>query len=420
MQSLDVSKGIQLFRVNKNENVKKGMIQLALKFLPKLSKKSLLIYALKTAFSTVSLLPKKKKLVMFESFNGRQYSDSPRAIYEYMKEHHPDYRLVWCADRRHLDNFEGKDIEYVKNLSLKWLFLMPRAKYWVSNSRLPQWLPKSSRTTYLQTWHGTPLKKLGLDMDEVLMPGTDTETYKKEFIYESSKWDYLISPNAYSTEIFRRAFGFKKYMIESGYPRNDILVHQHSEAFLEQLKKDAGIPQGKKVILYAPTWRDNEYHHAGAYKFTCQLDLDAMQKAYGEEYVILLRLHYLVAENLDLSKYEGFVYDLSHYEDIRNLYLISDMLITDYSSVFFDFSILEKPMFFYVYDIESYRDQLRGFYFDFETHAPGPLLKTTAEVIDSIRSIEENGFTPNQSFKETFTKWEDGEASKRVVKTIFK
>lgn len=368
------------------------------------------------------LLPKDRKLVIFESFLGKQYSDNPRAIYEYMLKHTRGYNMYWSVDKRYAQVFRDKDVRIANRFSIKWLFLMTRAGYWVSNSRLPLWIPKPRRTTYLQTWHGTPLKRLAADMDEVHMPGTDTVKYKQNFLKATSKWDYLVSPNAYSTEIFRRAFAFDKTMIESGYPRNDFLVNCNNEGTIAEIKARCKLPADKKVILYAPTWRDNQFYAKGKYKFDLQLDLDMLREKFSDDYVIILRLHYLVAENLDLTSYGEFVYDLSKHEDIRELYLIADLLITDYSSVFFDYANLRRPMLFYVYDIDDYRDHLRGFYFDFEAKAPGPLVKTTDEIVDEIQEIEENGFVPSETteaFYQKFCYLEDGHASERVVKEVF-
>ena len=365
------------------------------------------------------LLPKNKKLVVFESFLGKQYSDNPRAIYEYMVRHKPDYQMYWSIERKSIKSFEYLDIKTVPRFSVKWLLLMTRAKYWVSNSRLPLWIPKPEKTIYVQTWHGSPLKRLAADMDEVHMPGTNTIKYKKNFLKESSKWDYLISPNRYSSEIFERAFRFDKRMIESGYPRNDFLINSKTDETIKQIKEQNGLPKNKKVILYAPTWRDNQFHKKGKYKFELQMNLKRLQERFGNEYVIVLRLHYLVAENLDLTDYNDFVYDFSQYEDIRELYLISDLLITDYSSVFFDYANLKRPMLFFVYDIEEYRDHLRGFYFDFESKAPGPLVKTNEEIITEIEAIENGEFVFDEVFYNKFCYLEDGNASKRVVEEIF-
>lgn len=393
------------------------------KMLTKLKRLDVTKKVYKLLFKIVSLFPADRNLIIFESFLGKQYSCNPRAIFEYLKEHHPEYKMYWSIDPRYGASFQGKDVETLDRFSLKWLLVMARAKYWVFNSRMPAWIPKPVHTIYLQTWHGTPLKKLAADMDEVHMPGTTTEKYKKNFLNESSRWDYLISPNQYSTEIFRRAFDFKKEMIESGYPRNDFLYNNNNDETIHSLKRKMNIPPDKKVILYAPTWRDNEFYQVGKYKFNLKLDLDLMREKLGKDYVVLLRMHYLIAENLDLSPYEGFAYDFSQHEDIRELYLISDLLITDYSSVFFDFANLKRPMIFYVYDIEQYRDQLRGFYFDFEKGAPGPLVKTTEECISEILRIEQAERPLPDNFEGFYGKFcylESGESSKRVVDKIFR
>jgi CDP-glycerol glycerophosphotransferase len=372
----------------------------------------------KFLFILLGKLPKSKNIIVFESFLGKQYSCNPRAIHEYIEENYKEYQCYWSYDPRFEKNFSAYNLKLIKRFSIKWLLIMPRAKYWVSNSRLPLWTPKPENTVYLQTWHGTPLKKLGVDIEEVLMPGTTTEKYKQNFTREASRWDYLISPNSYSTEIFTRAFSFNKEVIESGYPRNDFL-YKYQEADVEKTRAKLNIPTSKKVILYAPTWRDNEYHAKGKYKFNLKLDLQKFQENFSDEYVVLLRLHYLISDNLDISDYKGFVIDASNHSDIRELYVISNLLITDYSSVFFDYANLKRPMFFFVYDIDSYRDELRGFYFDFEAEAPGPLVKTTDELIAEIKQVDNKTYQLTDMFIKRFTYLEDGNATKRVVEQVF-
>ncbi|WP_066190658.1 CDP-glycerol glycerophosphotransferase family protein [Gracilibacillus timonensis] len=383
----------------------------------------LLLFVYKLAFLMISLFPKAKKTVIFESFHGKQYSDNPRAIYEYMKEHYPSYQLYWSADKRYLSLFHSHGLPVLPRFSWQWLKIMPRAEYWVVNSRLPNWIPKSRKTKYLQTWHGTPLKKLGLDLEDVHMPGTNLVQYKRNFKHEAMKWDYLISPNRYSSDIFSRAFGFEGRMLETGYPRNDFIVnYQNDNKVIDQIKQKLAITPEKKVILYAPTWRDNQYFGRGRYKYQAELDLHMLQQELGEDYVIILRMHYLVADHIDLTGLENFVVDASRYEDIRELYLISDILITDYSSVFFDYANLKRPIIFFVYDLEEYRDTLRGFYFDFEKDAPGPLVKTNQQMLDEIKQLEHNDGQPSPTdlaFYQKFCYLEDGEASKKVIEEVF-
>src|SRR5699024_5736719 len=137
--------------------------------------KHLLFTVYKVGFLIVGkILPNNTNLIVFESFLDKQYIDIPRAIYEYVCKNYLTYKFIWSIDKESISKFKTLDVKYSKHFSLKWLYLMNRAKYWVSNSRMPLWIPKPQNTIYLQTWHGTPLKKLAADMDQVLMPGTDT------------------------------------------------------------------------------------------------------------------------------------------------------------------------------------------------------------------------------------------------------
>lgn len=369
-----------------------------------------------------SYLPQNKQLIIFESFHGKQFSDNPRALYEYIKMNYPDYNCYWSVDASSTEIFNTYNLNTVNRFSFKWLLLLPRAKYWIFNTRIPLWINKPERVTYLQTWHGTPLKKLGIDIMNVTMPGTNTEKYKENFQKASSRWDYLISPNHYSTQIFTRAFGFEGKVIETGYPRNDILTTENNIDTINRIKEHIGIDKEKKVILYAPTWRDNQFHKKGAYKFKLELDLQRFKETYGDQAVLLLRMHYLIADAIDLSGYENIIYDMSRYSDIRELYLISDGLITDYSSVFFDYGKLKRPILFYVYDLEVYRDQLRGFYLDFYNEAPGPLLETNDSLFDQLHHIINDTYRlPDNfiDFHETYCYLEDGQATKRVISKLF-
>ena len=358
-------------------------------------------------------------MIIFESFLGKQYSDNPKAIFHHIKKNYPDYELFWSLNKESILLYEHEDIQVIKRLSLKWVIYMGRAEYWITNTRLPLWIPKPKDTIYLQTWHGTPLKKLGIDIEDIKMPGTTTESYKRNFTAEAEKWDYLISPNDYSTQIFKRAFQFQGQVIESGYPRNDVLFS--NEISKVNLQKKLKLPSSKKIILYAPTWRDNQYYTKGKYKLNLELDLEALKREFSENFIIILRTHYLITEHLDLSKYNDFVYDFSSYSDISDLYLVSDILITDYSSVFFDYANLRRPILFFVYDLEEYRDEVRGFYFNLEECAPGPLLETNEQLINAIKSTSVGTFVPDQkyeSFINTFCSLEDGYAVERVVKVL--
>lgn len=211
-------------------------------------------------------------------------------------------------------------------------------------------------------------------------------------------------------------------MLKTGYPRNDYLINNNNINHIMKIKERLCIPFHKKVILYAPTWRDNQFYEKGRYKFDINLNFDKLQSALGDEYIILLRMHYLVKENFDLSLYKRFIYDFSNHDDIRELYIITDLLITDYSSVMFDYLCLNRPIVFYTFDIDIYRDKLRGFYFDFEADAPGPLVKTTEQLTDAIKQIEISSFKPSDPYKrfhEKFCSLEKGDSTEKVVNNVF-
>ncbi len=383
----------------------------------KLMKKPSLI---KRAFYTYRYLkqPLMENTVMFECFFGRFYSDSPKYLYQQLQRAYPGkYECVWVYDGKKLDiPFPCKQ---VKRFSFAYHRYLARSKYFIVNNRLPYWTVHRDGMVFLETWHGTPLKRLAFDQEEVL---SASPNYKYLTYKGSRDWDYLVSPNEFSTHTFRRCFMFDNKMLNTGYPRNDILHMENKEALAAKIRQKLGIPENKKTILYAPTWRDDEYYGHAQYKFSLKLDLDQMQKELSDEYVLLLRTHYYIADAIDTSAYSGFVYNVCRYDDIAELYLISDILITDYSSVFFDYAGLKRPMLFYTYDLEKYRDDLRGFYISIEDEVPGPLLFTTAEVIGAIQNIEQvqKQYAERYAeFYQRFCAWEDGKASQKIIDYIF-
>lgn len=362
--------------------------------------------------------PINRKQIIFESFLGKFYSDSPKYLYEYLYNTYGDeFDYVWVIDDNSVE-IPGNP-KKVKRFSLKFYKELAKSKYWVINGRQASRLHKRDSQRIVSTWHGTPLKKLGLDIGNVY---TRDPNIKKSYIKVAKEWDYLISPNRYTTDILRSAFGYEGRILETGYPRNDILYNATLEQ-VSKIKKDLNLPADKKIVLYAPTWRDDEYYDAAKMHFELKLDLQKLQKAIGDEYILLVRTHYFVSDNMDLSSAEGFAFDVSKYDDIAELYLISDILITDYSSVFFDFANLKRPILYYTYDLEKYENVLRGFYIDIHTEVPGPLLKTTDEVIDcivNIESLKEEYSDKYDAFYERFCGIEDGNASKRIVDEIKK
>jgi CDP-glycerol glycerophosphotransferase len=367
-------------------------------------------------------LPLNKNIILFESNLGRNYTGNPRAIYEEMVRQGLDqkYRCYFILENP--DTPLPGSAKAVKRTRLLYFYLFAIAGTWVCDTRLPKYILKRQGCTYIQTWHGTPLKKLALDMDTVFMAGEKgIDNYKKNFYDNAQTWDYLISQNSFSTEIFRRAFAFGKEMLEIGYPRNDVLFAKNNSTDITELKKQLGLPLDKKIILYAPTWRDNEYYGKGNYKFNPPLDFGELQDKLSDEYVMIVKYHYLVMDQVDWTPYKGFVYSCDLSFDIADLYLVSDMMITDYSSVMFDFSLLKRPMLFFCYDLEQYKDTLRGFYFDFLAEAPGPVTLSSQELISAIKDYDPAQYLDKQNaFYSKFNHADDGKASKRIVELIEK
>ena len=366
------------------------------------------------------LLPVNHKVVIFESNVGRNYTGNPRAIYEEMVRQGLDRRCrcyIILEDRSIKIPGSAKKI---KRKGFRYFYYFAIAGVWVSDSRLPMYMIKRSETTYIQTWHGTPLKKLALDLDAIYMAGeSDLLEYKKNFYENVQTWDYLISQNNYSSGIFRKAFGFDKEILEIGYPRNDMLFHNNNIEELKKIKERLGLPLDKKVILYAPTWRDNEFHGKERYKFNPKLDFSLLMEELENDTVLIVKYHYLVMDQIDWTPYEGFIYSYDMSYDISLLYLVSDMLITDYSSVMFDYSILKRPMLFYCYDLDEYKDSLRGFYFDFIKEAPGPIVKSSSKLIQAIKEYDYNMYGDKyEAFTNKYNHADDGNASGKIVSLI--
>ena len=364
------------------------------------------------------VLPVNKKIILYESNSGRNYSGNPRYIYEEIVAEGLDneYKCVWI-----LENTDIKipgNVKKIKRSRMKYYYYFSIAGFWVFDNRQPDFIKKRSSVTYIQTWHGTPLKKLGLDMDKVVMESDkDIKKYHDKFIENSSSWDYLISQNEFSTNIFRRCFAFKKDILEIGYPRNDILVREKDNSAF--WKEKLGIPSDKKVILYAPTWRDDQYYGESSYKFVTTMDFDMMREKLSDEYVMIVKYHYIMNDKIDWSAYKGFVYQFNETEDIAHLYLAADCLITDYSSVMFDYSILGRPMFFYAYDLENYRENLRGFYFDYFDYIPGPVSKTTEELLVQMEQYNLSEWEERYiRFRKKFNGKDDGKSASKVVEVI--
>ncbi|WP_165978306.1 bifunctional glycosyltransferase/CDP-glycerol:glycerophosphate glycerophosphotransferase [Actinomadura darangshiensis] len=358
-------------------------------------------------------------IAVFDSYSGSQYSCNPRAIYEELTRRGTDLECVWVS-RDGQFAVDGK-AQTVMAGSREHYRTLARARYVVTNRELPPWYVKREGQTYIQTWHGTPLKRLAYDLRDMPYQRTERLDWMER---EVARWDYLLTSSPHATQVMRRAFKYDGEVLETGYPRNDILSTPEWERIGTRIRKRLGIPAGKKVVLYAPTWRDDRHHAEGEHGFSLELDVETMRNALGDDHVLLLRAHHLITDRdrVTADCPDHFVIDVSRYPDIAELYMAADVLVTDYSSAMVDYAILGRPIVLYTYDLDWYRDHVRGFYLDLEAEAPGPIVKRSAEVAEAVKAAPGSEQDYADDYDRFFVKYcphDDGQAASRAVDRIF-
>jgi CDP-glycerol glycerophosphotransferase (TagB/SpsB family) len=350
--------------------------------------------------------------VVYNTFAGRYY-DSPRALYEALADR-PGLTHTWLADPTGRHRIPP-GLDQVPYGTPAGLAALEQADVVISNDHLDLDWDKRPEAVYLQAWHGTPLKRIHHDVlwaPPGRLPRLDRDV---------ARWDYLLSPNPVSTERMRRAFGFGGEVLETGLPRNDALSDDRGDKIRAAVRAELGIPDGVTAVLWTPTWRDDLVFGGGpGPDFGLPLDPAEFSARFGADHVLLLRLHSLVTGRPELA--DGPVRDVSGWSDVRDLYLAADVMVTDYSSTMFDFAVTGKPLIFFAYDLDDYRDRVRGFYFDLAPVAPGPLLRTGAEVLDAIAGLDavSAGYADRYAaFRRAFCPLDDGHATARVLDRLF-
>jgi CDP-glycerol glycerophosphotransferase len=371
---------------------------------------------LRRAFYPIQARRPLRDAVLFVSWKGKLCSDNPLGIAEELRRRGDDREHIWVVTDYAADVPPGA--RAVLSGTEEYFEALARCRYLVSNDDMQPEFRKRDGQVYLQTWHGTPLKRIGFDIGKPqFASGT---AYFDHLANDVAKWDLLLSQNPFSTPILRRAFRFGGEICEYGYPRNDALTREPERA--AQIRARLGIPDGKRVVLYAPTWRDNQYYASGRYRFDLRLDLDRAAQVAGPGDVLLIRGHHHLANDVQSGSRHGFARNVTGYPDITDLFLITDVLITDYSSVMFDFAVTGRPMLFFTYDLAAYRDKLRGFCFDFEAEAPGPLLATSDEVLAALADTDGAVASYRDSYRAFAAKYcplDDGKAGARVCDRLF-
>lgn len=355
-------------------------------------------------FRMLSIFIKSNKhRVIFQSMIGKTYSDSPRVIYEEMLKNkkYKNYEFVWAFDDP--NKFDVPEAKKVKLNSINYFIETLKCGIWITNVDIERGLKyKPKKTIYINTWHGVTLKYLG-------------NSQKNRNDYDYSDVDFLCSSCEYLDNIFINDFKAKKESLaRCGMPRNDVLYNVNKEK-INDIKEELNIPKNKKIILYAPTWRDSN-DGGQNYVIKPPIDIEYFRKKLGKDYIILFRMHHLTTKQLGL-KFDDFVRDCSGKFDINDLMMISDILISDYSATIFDYSILEKPIILFAYDYEEYKNA-RGLYLDLEDIMPNNVFKKQEDVIDCILKMDyEEECKKTKKLKKKYM-LVDGTATKQCMKYL--
>ncbi len=388
-----------------------------------------------------SFYPGKRSLalrdaVVYESFGGRAYSDSPRAVHEELVRRGAPFEHLWVVRDGAFQ--PPAAAAALRHGSREYYEALARARYVVANDHWPRWFLRRPDQVCVQTWHGAPLKLQGHALAD--RPKA-VHAYRRALAQRAENWQYLLSPGPFATPILETAFPVGEAVLETGIPRTDLLVGAGGDGVAERVKRRLGLA-GKTVVLYAPTYRDSlayrpatrvaqlrdvpvygaDVRHRGGYRLGQLLDFAALHAALGDGHVVLFRKHPRILDGLPVAA-EPFVRDVSDFPDAIELLLAADVLVTDYSSLAFDFASTGRPIVFFTPDVETYRDDVRGFSLDFEGNAPGPLLETTADVIDALRDLDALRADCGEryaAFVTSYCSLADGKASSRVVDRVFR
>lgn len=370
----------------------------------------------------LSRLPIRKGLVVFESHLGKQYSDSPRALYEEMRRRGLVFHAVWSHAAPQPTGFP-QDATLVRRWSWPYLRALAQAEFWIDNQGMPLKLTKRPGTTYIQTWHGSALKRMGFDEPAHKARGrAQRAAYQKAL----DRFDHFLVRSEHDVRTLARAFRLREeVLLRSGYPRNDALVtarrREQETGSRERgaLATELGLPGDRTVILYAPTFRADEAGRVQPLELL--FDVEEFAARFGDRVTLLIRTHYLNQVVLPPSV-QGAVVDVSDHHDITLLLLAADALITDFSSVMFDYALLDRPMLFYTPDYDHYVGPGRGTYFDLRAQAPGPVVTTREALFDAVDDLKANAHdfaAARTAFVDAYGEGDQGNAARTVVDTFF-
>lgn len=357
-----------------------------------------------------SLLPVCKNKILFFSYYGKQYGCSPKYLSEYIVKNHPEWKVVWAFTAPEKYSIAG--IEKVRYMSLKYLYELCTSRVLVTNYRMTDDYRKRRGQYYVMTWHSSlRLKKIEGDTESTL-----PVNYVKMAKADSKKIDVLLSGCYFSDQIFKRAFWYDGPILKSGTPRTDIFYVKDKDNRISTIKKRMGIKESLGIILYAPTFRKGD--NLDSYNLDFHSLINNISANTNKEWIVLGRLHPHLSKFSKTILQGNNVFDVTSYDDIQELLLISDILITDYSSLMFDFAETRRPCFLYAPDLENYQKNDRSLYFQLE-ELPFPVSQTQDELHKQIQNLDKTNYAKAINiFMKAVGSYEDGNASKRVTDYI--
>ncbi len=358
--------------------------------------KKLISVALNTVFKP---FPINNKKIVFLS-TKYQATDNPYYVYKYLKEHFPDYKLIFIVSRdADLSGLENGDYAFVR--TFKSFYHLATYKYLFTCQSLGSLIKKRKGQVYIQLWHGIPLKKMGLD---VANPDNISQ------LPHTVDWDYLVSSGEFEAEKLKTSSGYTCATKFLGNPRTDALFYDYD---IESIKYKLKLDKNKKTVLYAPTFRDAELK-------ADVINIDLPKNLY-KNFNLLIRLHPFVAEKINPEIFTDSVINVCDFANLNQLLAVSDILITDYSSIFFDFSLIDKLTVFYPYDFEDYIRERDGFYIDYKSNLPGPVAYNKTE-LSRIFEDTDKFITEYREKREVFNKkystMNDGNVCQRIAEEL--
>ncbi|MER7899099.1 CDP-glycerol glycerophosphotransferase family protein [Streptomyces sp. NPDC096046] len=358
--------------------------------------------------------PVNPHLAVFSAYWNRGVACNPAAIAAKLAELAPQIHAVWVVTEENAALLPpGTD--HVVPGSRRYGEVLATAKYLVNNVNFPNAVVKRPDAIHVQTHHGTPLKRMGLD--QMAFPAAAQGLDFRALLERIDKWDFSVSANSHTTRMWERAYPSRYVSLDHGYPRNDVYYTAGADD-IRAVRDRLGIAPGRRAVLYAPTHRDYE---AG---WTPRLDLAALADRLGDDTVLLVRGHYFyggAASPLTNLRRTGRIIDVSSYDPVEELCLAADVLVTDYSSIMFDYANLDRPIVIHADDWETYRTT-RGVYFDLMAEAPGPVARTQQELTEILttEAWRDEGATKTRAvFRRRFCEYDDGRAAERVVRRVF-